>query len=90
MIQIGAYEFFAGFVAFAGLMLYLFIDFKRDVRKMIEIGTKEHEEFRAALLRNDERFLTIYEQIGILKGTQATSATASQQAQSPQPQAEQP
>ncbi len=90
MIQIDAYEFFAGFVAFAGLMFYLFIDFKRDIRKLIEVGTKEHEEFRAALLRNDERFLEIYQQIGILKGKRATSAPASPQAQSPQPQADQP
>ena len=63
---------------------------KEETQRLIEVGTKEHEDFRAALLRNDERFLEIYQQIGILKGTQATSAPASQQAQSPQPQADQP
>lgn len=77
MIAIDAYQFFTGVIAFAGLFFYLLWDFKRDMRKLIEVGTKEHDLFRQALLRNDdrfmrndERFMQIAEKIGELKGNQ--------------------
>ena len=47
-------------------------DGRAETQRQIEVGSQEHEVFRQALLRNDERFLKIAETLGELKGKQPT------------------